>query len=358
MAVKVGFLGAGFITDVHLWFLSRAEVDHEVVAVHDVDPDRAAAFAARTGAAVLDEAGVIASSDAVFVTTWTSEHPRLVAAVAAAGKAVFCEKPLAVDAGLVAGMVDVVERAGVTNQVGLVMRFLPPMRLVRHLLADPRSGAVLAVSFRDDQYLPIQGQYGSTWRADPERCGRGTMLEHSIHDVDILRWWLGPVAALSATTRTHHGYDLIDDVAAVRFDFASGTVATLVSVWHDVLERPSGRHIEILCERLHVVVEGDTTGPVRWQRTGEPERSLQGRELVAHLAERGDTASNPAESFLAAVRDRRPADPAFAEALPAHAVVDAVYRSADLDGEVIRAPEEVRPEPGGSTDPGDGAGGG
>jgi predicted dehydrogenase len=343
MAVKVGFLGAGFITGIHLWFLGRAEVDHEVVAVHDVDPERAAAFAERTGAAVMDEAGVIAACDAVFVTTWTSEHPRLVAAVAAAGKAVFCEKPLAVDAGLVAEMVEVVERAGVTNQVGLVMRFLPTMRLVKHLLADERAGAVLAVSFRDDQYLPIQGQYGSTWRADPERCGRGTMLEHSIHDVDILRWWLGPVAALSATTRTHHGYDLIDDVAAVRFDFASGAAATLVSVWHDLLERPSGRHIEVLCERLHVVVEGDITGPVRWQLTGEPERSLEGPALEAHLAGLGDAEGNPAEVFLAAVRDGRPADPAFAEALPAHAVVDAVYRSADLAGEVVRDPEAVTP---------------
>jgi predicted dehydrogenase len=325
----------------HLFFLAQAEVDHEVVAVHDVDAARAQAFAELTGAAVLDEAGVIAAADAVYITTWTSEHPRLVAAVAAAGKAVFCEKPLGVDAAVVAQMVADVERAGVINQVGLVMRFLTPMRWVRHLLADPRAGQVLAVSFRDDQYLPIQGQYGSTWRADPALCGRGTMLEHSIHDVDVLRWWLGPVAALSATTRTHHGYDLIDDVAAVRFDFASGAVATLVSVWHDLLERQSGRHIEVLCERLHVVVEGDIVGPVRWQFTGEPEEELHGRALEARLAEVGDVRGNPARAFLEAVRDGVPADPAFAEALPAHAVVDAVYRSSDLAGDVVRDPEVV-----------------
>ena len=342
MVVKVGFIGAGFITQMHLWFLSQTDVDHQVVAVCDVDPERAAALAGITGAEVLDEDGVIAASDAVYVTTWTSEHPRLVAKVAAAGKAVFCEKPLGVDAAVVAEMVDCVEQAGVINQVGLVMRSLSPSRLVQHLIADPRAGAVLAVSFRDDQYLPIQGQYGSTWRADPARCGRGTMLEHSIHDVDVLRWWLGPVRALSATTRTHHGYELIDDVAAVRFDFESGAVATLVSVWHDMLERQSGRHIEVLCERLHVVVEGDLFGPVRWQYTGEPEQSLKGRELEAHLNALGDHRGNQAQGFLEAVRDGRPADPAFREALPAHAVVDAVYRSADADGDPERDPEVVR----------------
>jgi predicted dehydrogenase len=341
MSVRVGFIGAGFITQMHLWFLAQADVAHAVVAVHDIEPERAQRLAEATGAEVLDEDGVIAASDAVFITTWTSEHPRLVAKVAAAGKAVFCEKPLGLDAPSVARMVADVEAAGVINQVGLVMRFLTPTRLVRHLIADPRAGAVLAVSFRDDQYLPIQGQYGSTWRADPARCGRGTMLEHSIHDVDVLRWWLGPVRALSATTRTHHGYDLIDDVAAVRFDFASGAAATLVSVWHDMLERQSGRHIEVLCERLHVAVTGDLVGPVRWQFTGEPEETLEGRALEARLAELGDTRGNPAQAFLAAVRDGVPADPCFAEALAAHAIVDAVYRSADADGEVERDPEAV-----------------
>ena len=341
MAIKVGFIGAGFITQIHLWFLSQADVEHEIVAVCDVDAERAATWAASVGAEVLDEDGVIAASDAVYITTWTSEHPRLVAKVAAAGKAVFCEKPLGVDAAVVQQMVDDVERAGVIHQVGLVMRFVSPARFVKHLLADPRAGAVLAVSFRDDQYLPIQGQYGSTWRADPARCGRGTMLEHSIHDVDLLRWWLGPVSSLSASTRTYHGHELIDDVAAVRFDFASGAVATLVSVWHDILERQSGRHIEVLCERLHVVVEGDIVGPVRWHFTGEEEQSLKGRALEARLSELGDDRSNPAQAFLEAVRDGRPADPGFREALPAHAVVDAVYRSADADGDPERDPERV-----------------
>jgi predicted dehydrogenase len=59
------------------------------------------------------------------------------------------------------------------------------------------------------------------------------------------------------------------------------------------------------------------------------------------LASLGDGRDNPARSFLEAVRDGVPADPGFAEALPAHAIVDAVYRSADADGAVERDPERV-----------------
>ena len=96
--LRVGFHGAGFISLAHRWLLAHSGVAHELVAVHDPDAGRAARFAEQTGAAVVGEAELVAATDVVFVCTWTSEHPRLVAAAAAAGRAVFCEKPLAVDA--------------------------------------------------------------------------------------------------------------------------------------------------------------------------------------------------------------------------------------------------------------------
>jgi predicted dehydrogenase len=342
MSLRIGFLGAGFISQIHTAFLAASDAQHVISAVHDTDRTRAERFAEAHGATVMDQDDVIASCDAVYVTTWTSEHPRLVQAVAAAGTAVFCEKPLAVDAPTAAAMVRTVEDAGVVNQVGLVLRAMSPMRLVPHLLADERAGAPLAVVFRDDQYIPIQGQYGSSWRAEPAKCGRGTLLEHSIHDVDVLRWWLGPVSAVSAGAREYHGFDGIDDVVSARMDFASGATATLLSVWHDILERPSMRHIEVFCERLHVVVEGDFYSPVRWQFTGEEVQTAERSGLLAALEAYGDGPRNPATDFLEAVAAGRPAEPDFAAALPAHQVVDALYRSSDAGGVLVTDPETTR----------------
>jgi predicted dehydrogenase len=338
MTVRVGFYGAGFVSRYHAAQLAASRVDHKVVAVHDPDADRAAAFAARHGAAAVGEEDVVALADAVYVTTWTSEHARLVERAAAAGVAVFCEKPLAADAPTVAGMVAAVEAAGVVNQVGLVLRYLPSFRWLRHLVRDERAGEVLAVVFRDDQFIPNQGMYDSTWRTDAARAGRGTLLEHSIHDVDILLWLLGPVRAVSATTREVHGHPGIEDVAVARLDFAGGAAATLTSVWHDVLERPSLRRVEVFCSRLYAALEGDFFGPVRWRFTGDDERVLGGDDLAAAAADAGagDTATtNSAAAFLAAVRAGSPASPSFAEALPAHRVVDALYASAAAGGGVV-----------------------
>ena len=333
MTVRVGFWGAGFISRFHTAALAASKVEHRIVAVHDPDPDRAAVFAAETGATVVGEDELIERVDAAYVTTWTSEHPRLVAKAADASLAVFCEKPVAVDAPTAERMVAGVEAAGVVNQVGLVLRFLPSFRWVRRLVHDERAGRVLAVVFRDDQYIPNQGVYGSDWRVDAARAGRGTLLEHSIHDVDILQWTFGPVVGVSAAVREVHGHDRIDDVAVARLDFADGALATLTSVWHDVLERPSLRRVEVFCERLYVALEGDFTGPVRWRFTGEPERVLEGTDLARALAAAGDTGTtNAATAFLTAVRDHTAASPGLAEALPAHRVVDAVYASAAAGG--------------------------
>jgi len=331
--VKVGFVGTGFIARFHQLMLSGASTPSEIVAVYDADAERAAAFAADTGATVAASVEDLTDQvDAVFVCTWTSAHHEAVAVAVAAGKAVFCEKPLAPDLDQARALCALVEGAGVTNQVGLVLRRSPAFTLVRQLLADPAAGRVMAVVLRDDQFIPTQGMYGSDWRADPDKAGAGTVIEHSIHDVDLLEWLLGPVDRVSAWTREFHGIEGIEDAATASFSFASGAVGSMVSVWHDVLERPSLRHVEVLCERLHVVVEGDWFGPVRWTLTGAGEQVLEGSELLAALDPPLPDGGNPDGEFLAAVAEGRPASPTVAEALRAHVVVDALYRSAAADG--------------------------
>jgi predicted dehydrogenase len=342
MTIRVGFYGTGLISQMHRFFLADSRVDHEVVAVHDPDADRAADAAASLGAVAVGEDELLDLVDAVYVTTWTSEHPRLVEKIAARGLAVFCEKPLAVDAATAQHMVDVVTEAGVVNQVGLILRSWAPFPLLRDLIRDERAGQVLAVVFRDDQYIPNQGHYASTWRVDASKAGRGTLLEHSIHDVDILQWMLGPVRSVSGVVREVHGHPRIDDVAAARLEFESGAVAQLTSIWHDILERPSLRRVEVFCERLHAVIEGDLFGPVRWQYTGEPEEMVENDGLIALCRDRGLEIGNTARSFLQAVEAGRPASPDFAEALPAHRLVDAIYASADAGGVPVDDPLGAR----------------
>jgi predicted dehydrogenase len=318
---------------------SGTEAQYGVVraGVYDPDADRAQAFAAASGHHVCaSEAEVLDGCDAVYVCTWTNEHPRLVAEAARRGLAVFCEKPLAVTTEIAQQMAATVAAARVTNQVGLVLRRAPTYNWARHLIQDPAAGRVMTVVFRDDQFIPIQGHYQSTWRSDRALVGAGTLLEHSIHDVDMLRFLVGDVSRVSANTANFHGHDGIEDVANATLVFATGAIGTLTSVWHDNLARPSLRRVEVFCERRYIVIEGDDWfGPVHWTDSDGTGGSLERDAIVEAVTPLMDGSLNADGEFIRAVAQRTPAHPDFATAVRAHHIVDAMYRSAALEGAMV-----------------------
>ena len=95
----------------------------------------------------------------------------------------------------------------------------------------------------------------------------------------------------------------------------------------------------MFCERLHITIDDELRGPVRWQFTGGPVEEAGGGELNRRLAELGDERDNPSTAFLTAVSKGTAADPDFAAAVPSHKVVDAIYASAAADGDVVRSVE-------------------
>src|SRR5262249_36590189 len=155
--------------------------------------------------------------------------------------------------------------------------------------------------------------------------GSGTLLEHSIHDLDMLEHVVGPVVSVSAGAAYFHEIDQIEDVAAVTLRFANGALGTLVSVWHDVLARPSLRRVEVFNERGYAVLEGDWFGPVEWLTPDGPVR-MDFADLIEEATRRGATLGNPDVEFINAVAEGRPAWPSFKDALRAHVLADAVYR--------------------------------
>lgn len=335
VTVRIGFLGAGFIARFHAHQLESIDTPHEVVAVFDPAEHRAEKFANWQSCAVSSSVEeLVQASDAVFICTWTSEHAAQLVAVAGAGRAVFCEKPLAVDLATARQMAETVANAGVINMVGLVLRSQPALLALRELIGDPAAGRIMNVIFRDDQYIPTQGMYRSTWRGDKTKAGAGTLLEHSIHDLDILEWLCGPIETVSAHTACFHGLDGIEDSVSVLARFVGGHSATLASIWHDILDRPSLRRLEIFSERSLAVLEGDD-GPVSWQRDGDSGR-IDDATIVPWLAQRGVRPVAAEQQFLEAVVAGGPSpDPTIGDAVRAHVLADAVYRSAAAGGAAI-----------------------
>jgi myo-inositol 2-dehydrogenase/D-chiro-inositol 1-dehydrogenase len=341
--IRIGFLGAGFIAQYHAFMLTRCAEPHELAVVHDADAERAAKFAADWGCRAAERIeDLFDQVDAVFVCTWTSEHLAGVRAAVGHGLPVFCEKPLATDLPGAIELARLVEESGLPNQVGLSLRTAPAFLVLREWIRDAgANGRVMNVVFRDDQFLPTQGMYGSSWRGERDKCGSGALLEHSIHDLDILEWLFGSMTSVRAVSGNFHGLDGIEDSVSVLAEFGSGHTATLASVWHEVLSRPSQRRVEVFCEHALLTLEGDFDGPVRRQ-TSDGEDVLAGEEAIAWLERRGVVVEPAEDVFLRAVAGSGTSTPTVAEALRAHVLVDAVYRSAAAGGAPVSTADEVR----------------
>src|SRR3984957_9802691 len=275
--LRVGFVGCGLIAWAHGLSLKAmidgGVVEASIVAVHDQSERRARGFADVLGAddveVVADAAEVARRCDAIWVCTPTSAHRGAVDEALTAGRAVFCEKPLDVDLARATELVEAVGTSGVASQSGLVLRSAPVFRELRDLVQGGTLGAPMAAVFRDDQYFPIQGTYASQWRADVAQAGGGCLIEHSIHDVDILRFCFGEVDGLSAHTANFSGHEGIEDVATVSMSFASGLEAHLTSVWHNILSRGSTRRIELFCEEGMVWLDNEFRGPLHVQTSDD-----------------------------------------------------------------------------------------
>jgi predicted dehydrogenase len=345
--LRIGIVGTGLIAWAHglglQAMIDSGVIDASIAVVHDRRHTRAERFAATNGAVVAESTeAVVERCDAVWVCTPTSAHRAVVEAAVAAGRAVFCEKPLATDLAGAQALTEAVATAGVPAQSGLVLRSAPVFRALRELIDSGGLGRPMAAVFRDDQYFPIQGTYGAgtKWRADVEQAGGGCLIEHSIHDLDILRFCFGEVAQVAGRTSNFSGHPGIEDVAAVSMQFDSGLTAHLSSVWHNILSRGSTRRIEVFCQDGMVWLDNEFRGPLHVQTSETTEaRPCPSPPWVDALPFGNDQIGlgvspyvEADRAFVDAVVAGRTPEPDLHEALVAHRLVDAAYRSAGQGG--------------------------
>jgi predicted dehydrogenase len=359
--VRIGFVGSGLIAWAHALgnkAMNDGDVlDAAITAVYDPRQRRAEGFieavgtpgasasapAAAAAVAVASAEEVAARADAVFVCTPTSAHRGAVDAALAAGRAVFCEKPLDTDLTRATALVDAVTAAAIPAQCGLVLRSAPVFRALRQLVAGGTLGDPMAAVFRDDQFFPIRGHYASQWRADVGQAGGGCLIEHSIHDVDILRFVFGEVDRIAARTANHAGYEAVEDLATVSLSFASGLEAQLTSVWHDIMSRGSTRRVEVFCREGMVWLDDEFRGPLHVQTSdGAEVRPCPSPEWVDALPLADDAIGlairayvEADRAFVDALTSGTAPEPGLDEALAAHRLVDAAYRSAAHGGDPV-----------------------
>jgi myo-inositol 2-dehydrogenase/D-chiro-inositol 1-dehydrogenase len=307
MNVRVGVIGVGMIGQDHIRRITQVLTGGSVTAVNDVDAARAGQVAAGLPSVGQHRAVTHATAqdliadgnvDAVLVASWGPAHEEQVVAAIAAGKPVFCEKPLAPSSAACQRIMDAEMAAGRRLvQVGFMRRYDAGYRAMKAALDDGGLGAPLLMHCAHRN--PSVPDYGFTTEM--------IISDSAVHEMDVVRWLFGEeIVAASVLTPRRSGQApeglqdplilllemaggvLVDDELFLNAGYGydvrgevvceTGTVA-LADV-SEVIVRSGNRHggrVPVdwrdrfiraydaeLQEWLNAVAAGTSTGPTSW----------------------------------------------------------------------------------------------
>jgi len=336
MTVRFGLIGCGRVAPRHAQSLIQLS-DTQLVAVADIREDRARRFSAEYGAqAYTDYDNMLARPDidAVTVCVPSGLHAQVAIDVLHAGKHVLVEKPIALSLADADRMIATAREAGLTLGVVLQNRYNSPVQQVRTLIDQGRLGKLYLGSVCVRWYRP-QSYYEDGWHGTLSMDG-GALMNQSIHHLDALQWFMGPVASVYAYTATLAHTMESEDVGVAVVRFRSGALATVEGstlTWPQNLEGS----VALFGERGSVKIGGTALSRITlWKVDGELEREAEilTSQRVDPPTVYGYSHREVIHDFARALLDGREPSTPGPEARKSLALVLAIYESARMGREV------------------------
>lgn len=232
--VGVGVVGVGRLGYVHAYNFASQVPKAYLAAVCDMDRDLGEATAKEFSCAYYNNVESMLEDknvDAVCVVTATHQHVAPVEAAAAAGKPVFCDKPLASTLEDTVRLVNCIKDSGVICQVGFHRRFDPDFAAGKEMILDGKIGKPVFIGGHSrDPFPPPPAS------VDPAKGG-GLFFDMMIHDFDIARFLMDDDVESVFGDETNlvvdsQGIERFSDNATASLHFKNGAIGTFHASWH------------------------------------------------------------------------------------------------------------------------------
>jgi predicted dehydrogenase len=336
----------------------------------DLDAGRARTVAGQVGAerASDDWRAAIAGDDVdiVAITTPNGLHREMATAALEAGKAVFCEKPLAANLADAQAMAEAARTRAHANQVGFNYLANPAVIHAKRLIDRGDLGAIRNARLVFDEDYMADPTLPHSWRCRGDMAGAGALGDLGAHALSLALYLIGPVSEVTATARTpidrrptrDGGRAPVEneDIADALLVFTGGQTATFSSS-RVALGRKCALRVEVFgsdgslafdqerFNELEVCFRGDDgpNGGFRRILTG-PAHPPYGAFVPAAGAQIGfgDLKTIEVYRLLQAMAGRGPSYPDFAFGCAVDAVIDALLRSA-AGGDWVKVDDTVKP---------------
>ncbi|HEX5416251.1 MAG TPA: Gfo/Idh/MocA family oxidoreductase [Chloroflexota bacterium] len=209
--LRIGLVGAGMIGRTHTHAYRNLQecyqppvADVELKVVADVDPKLTEDARARYGfervATRWEEVLEAKDVDVVSIALPNFQHREVAEALAASGKHVLCEKPLAATASDAAAMLEAVRRAGVVHGVGFNLRRTPAVAAIRQAIQSGCLGEIRQFNGRYFTDYAASPEVPFTWRYRRDLAGSGALGDIGSHIIDLARFLCGEIVTIDGAT--------------------------------------------------------------------------------------------------------------------------------------------------------------
>jgi predicted dehydrogenase len=328
--IKIGILSfAHHHGEAYISNLRRME-GVELIGVADDDPMRGQTIAAHNQARYFHSYEDLfgAKPDGVIICTENNRHRPLVEMAASHGVHVLCEKPIATTLEDARAIVDVIDKAGVLLMTAFPLRFSAPLLEIKARLDQGDFGEIYCFNGTNQGELPTKYR---AWFVDQELAGGGAIMDHTVHLVDIMRWFTGSeVETMYArSNKIFHAEEVDVETGALEMlTFENGVFGTIDASWSRPQYWPTwgGLTFEMVTQRGTVVVDAFRQNlniyRHEWQRT--------------NWAYWGSDSNHAMVSeFVTAIRENRPPRVTGVDGLRAVEATLAAYES-DRTGQTVQ----------------------
>ena len=318
MTLRVGLISFAHVHAPGVAATLKALGQVEFVGLHDEDAARGSAAAAAYGVAWYDKLdALLAASEAVVITSTNADHRRYTEAAARRGVHVLSEKPLATTIADARAMIEACRRAGVQLGTAFPVRSSTAVIALRDAIANGALGKVRAVRATNP------GQYPGHWFGDRRAAGGGSVMDHTVHAADAIRWLLADEVARVHAEIGSFVYGLeVEDCGLLTLDLTSGAFASIDCSWSRPKTFPTwgGVTLHVVGEKATVDVDVFRQALTHYDdRAGHTRLVGWGDDLTARMI----------ADFVDAILARRPVPIDGEAGLRALEVALAAYRSAD-----------------------------
>ncbi len=227
--LRLGLVGAGAIARTHVQAVAKATCA-EIVGVADVRPEAARELAGELGVPSFESHEALGDAlalDGVIVCTPPLSHPPVSIHFLERGVSVLCEKPLAIDVKSARRMLETAARSGARLMMASKFRYVADVVRAKEIIA---SGALGELALFENAFTSRVDMRGR-WNADPRVSGGGVMIDNGTHSVDLMQFFIGPVADLQVFEGPRSQGLPVEETVTMLVRSASGVMGTIDLSW-------------------------------------------------------------------------------------------------------------------------------